>query len=93
MHTKNILILFKEKLYIIYASHGEDMCVKYGRSRMNNVHAIGPSDSVGLPTKVVWSMALFLKKKMILYDFCVGHRPVSLGLSIWIVAFILVQLQ
>ena len=56
---KNILNLFKEKLYIIYAGHSEDMCAKYGRSRMNDAHTISPSDSVGLPTKVVRPTALF----------------------------------
>ena len=59
MHTKNILNLFEEILYIIYASHTEDMCAKYGRSRMNDAPTISPSNSVGLPTKVVWPIALF----------------------------------
>ena len=27
------------------------MCVKYGRSRINDVHTISPSDPVGLPEK------------------------------------------
>ena len=93
MHTRNILNLFKEKLYIIYASHSEDMCAKYGRSRMNDAHTISLADSVGLPTKVTWPIALFSDSESILYDFCVGHWPVGLGLSTWIVAFILVQLQ
>ena len=62
---KNILNLFKEILYIIYASHSKDMCAKYGRSRMNDVHTISPSDSVSLPAKVVRSTALFLQKKVI----------------------------
>ena len=41
------------------------MCAKYGRSRMNDVHTIGPTDSVGRPVKVVRSTALLSKKKMI----------------------------
>ena len=65
MRTKSILILFKEKLYIIYAIHSEDMCTKYDRSRMNDAHATSPTDSVGRPAKVVQSTALFSKKKMI----------------------------
>ena len=83
MHTKNILNLFKEILYIIYASHSEDMCAKYGRSGMNDVHTISPSDSVSLPAKVVQLIALFSDSESILYDFCVGRWPVSLGLSTW----------
>ena len=27
------------------------MCAKYGRTRMNDAHTIGPSDSVGLAAK------------------------------------------
>ena len=30
---------------------------------MNDVCTISPSDSVGLPAKVIWSTAFFLKKK------------------------------
>ena len=41
------------------------MCAKYGRSRMNDAHTISLTDSVGHPAKVIWSTALFLKKKMI----------------------------
>ena len=59
MHTKNILILLKEKFYIIYVSHSEDMCAKYGRFRMNDVHTISLANSVGLPAKVVQLLALF----------------------------------
>ena len=35
------------------------MCAKYGRSRKNDAHTISPSDSVGLPAKVVQPIALF----------------------------------
>ena len=62
---KNILNLFKELLYIIYDKHSEDMCAKYGRSRMNNVHTICLANFVGLPAKVIWPIAFFLKKKLI----------------------------
>ena len=41
------------------------MCAKYGRSRMNDAHAISLTDSVGCPAKVVRSTVLFLKKEMI----------------------------
>ena len=41
------------------------MCAKYGRSRINDVHTISPSDSVSLPVKVVRSTAFFSKKKTI----------------------------
>ena len=39
------------------------MCVKYGRSRINDAHTISPSDPVGLPEKVVRSTAFFSQKK------------------------------
>ena len=48
---KNILNLFKELLYIIYDRHNEDMCAKYGRSRMNDVHTICLADFASLPAK------------------------------------------
>ena len=64
---KNILDLFEELLYIIYDRHSGDMCAKYGRSRMNNVHTICPTDLVGLPAKIVQSTTFFLKKKS---NFC-----------------------
>ena len=42
------------------------LCVpNMGRSRMNNVHTVCPADFVGLPAKVVWLTAFFLKKKAI----------------------------
>ena len=62
---KNILNLFKELLYIIYDRHSEDMCAKYGRSRMNDAHTICPTDFVSLPAKIVWPTTFFLKKKVI----------------------------
>ena len=62
---KNILNLFKELLYIIYDRHSEDMCAKYGRSRMNDAHTICLTNFVGLPAKVVRPIAFFLKKKSI----------------------------
>ena len=60
---KNILNLFEELLYIIYARHSEDMCAKYGRSRMNDVHTICLADFVSLPTKIIQLTTFFLKKK------------------------------
>ena len=60
---ENILDPFEELLYIIYDRHSEDMCAKYGRSRMNEACTIGPANSVGHPAKVVWSTTFFLKKK------------------------------
>ena len=78
---RNILNLFEEKFYIIYASHSENMCAKYGRSRMNDVHTISPTDFVGLPAKIVWSTAFFLDSELIFYDFCIGHWPADLGVS------------
>ena len=63
MHTKNILNLFEELLYIIYARHSEDMCAKYGKSRMNNVHTICLANFASLPAKIVWPTTFFLKKK------------------------------
>ena len=69
-------------LYIIYARHSEDMCAKYGRSRMSDAHTISPTDLVSHPVKVVWSTAFFLdSESQFLYDFCVGHWPVDLGVS------------
>ena len=62
---ENILVQNENFFYIICASHSEDMCAKYGRSKMSDAHTIGPTDSVGRLPKVVRSTALFLKKKMI----------------------------
>ena len=64
---ENILDPFEELLYIIYDRHSEDMCAKYGRSRMNDAHTIGPADSVGCPAKVVQSTTFFSKKES---NFC-----------------------
>ena len=61
---KNILNLFEELLYIIYARHSEDMCSKYGIPRMNDVHTICPADFASLPAKVIWPTTFFLKKKV-----------------------------
>ena len=62
---ENILDPFEELLYIIYDRHSEDMCAKYGRSRINNVHTIGPANSVGCPAKVIRLTTFFSKKKTI----------------------------
>ena len=79
VHTKNILDLFEEILYIIYDRHSGDMCAKYGRSRMNDACTISPANSVGCLAKVVWLTTFFLKKKVIfLYDFHVSLWPAKL---------------
>ena len=52
-------------LNIIYARHSEDMCAKFGRSRMNDAHTISLTDFVGLPAKIVWSTAFFLHSEAI----------------------------
>ena len=62
---RNILVRNENFFYIIYARHSKDMCAKYGRSRMNDAHTISPTDSVSRTAKVVWSTALFSKKKTI----------------------------
>ena len=41
------------------------MCAKYGRSRMNDVHTISPTNFVGRPVKVVQSTAFFLDSELI----------------------------
>ena len=66
MHTKNILDLFEEILYIIYDRHSGDMCAKYGRSRMNDACTISPADSVGRLAKVIRLTTFFLKKRAFL---------------------------
>ena len=67
MHTKNILNLFEELLYIIYDRHSEDMCAKYGRSRMNDAHTICPADFASLPAKYRMADSILFEKEI---DFC-----------------------
>ena len=62
---KNILNLFENFLYIINDKYSEVLCTKYGRSRMNNACTVCLAHFVGLPAKVVWTTAFFLKKKAI----------------------------
>ena len=62
---ENILNLFEKFLYIINDRHSEVMCAKYGRSRMNDAHTVCLANFVGLPAKVIWVTAFFLKKKVI----------------------------
>ena len=64
MHTKNILNLLKEFLYIINDRYSEVMCAKYGRFRLNDVCTVCLADFVGLPAKVVQLTTFFLKKKL-----------------------------
>ena len=49
---------------IKYASHGKNMCTKYGRSRMNDAHTTSTVDSI-----------IFEKEGEFLYDIRVGRRP------------------
>ena len=63
-NMENILNLFEKFLYIINDRHGEVMCAKYGRSRMNGAHTVRLADFVGLSAKVVQPTAFFLKKKV-----------------------------
>ena len=81
MHTEIFLNLFKEKFYIIYASHSENMCAKYGRSRMNDAHTISPADFVGLPAKSYGRQPSFWILSQFLYDFCISHWLANLGVS------------
>ena len=74
--------VFEKFLYIISDRHSEVMCAKYGRSRMNDACAVCLANFVGLPAKVIWPTAFFLKKKAILYGFCVGHQLANLGVSL-----------
>ena len=45
--------------------YSEVLIVKYGGSRMNDVHAISPADFVSLPAKVVWPTTLFSNSESI----------------------------
>ena len=79
--TLNILILIKKLLYILNNGYGEIICAKYDGSRMNNVCTVCPANDVGLPAKVIRPTKFFLKKKVILYGFCVGHWPADMRVS------------
>ena len=61
----NIFNLIENFLDIINNKHCLIICAKYYSSSMNDVHTISLADIVGLPSKVVWLTAFFLKKKMI----------------------------
>ena len=76
---KNILNLFKKFLYIINDRHSEDMCAKYGRSRMNNACTVCLANFVGLPAKVIWLTAFFSKKES---DFCTAF-VLAVGQLTW----------
>ena len=67
--TLNILILIKKLPYIINKGYSEIICAKYGGSRMNDAHTICLANFVGLPAKVIWLTAFFLKKKVIFVQF------------------------
>ena len=72
---KNILNLIEELLYIIYARHSEDMCAKYGRSRMNDAHTICLANFASLPAKIIWPTTFFSKKKANFVRLL--HRPLA----------------
>ena len=63
MHIQSILV--KKLPYIINNGYSEIICAKYDGSRMNDACTVCPADFVGLPAKVVWLTAFFLKKKAI----------------------------
>ena len=51
---------------IKYASHGKNMCIKYGRSRMNDAHTMSTAD--------LSRQHYFRERRRILYDIHVGRR-------------------
>ena len=51
---------------IKYASHGKNMCIKYGRSRMNDAHIMSMAD--------LGRQHYFRERRRILYDIRVGRR-------------------
>ena len=55
---ENFPDIFNNEHYLI-------ICAKYHSSNMSNAHTICPANIVGLPAKVVWLTAFFLKKKVI----------------------------
>ena len=59
---KNFLDIINNKYYL-------NTCAKYHSSIMADVCTMYPVDLVGLPVKVVWPTAFFLKKKVI---FCMA---------------------
>ena len=61
--------LIENFLAIINNKHHLITCAKYYSSGMNNAHTICPADIVGLPSKVIWPTAFFLKKKTIFVQF------------------------
>ena len=66
VHMREIFWSEMKISFILFMlAHSKDMCAKYGRSRMNNVHTISPSDLVGLPKSVVRSTAFFLDSESI----------------------------
>ena len=69
LHGVHMLKIFSSEnenfLYIIYDGHSEDMCAKYGRSRMNDAHTISLANLVSCPAKVVRSTAFFLDSESI----------------------------
>ena len=58
------------------------MGAKYYNSSMNGACTIYLANIISCPAKVIWLTAFFLKKKMILYSFCVSHQLANLGVSL-----------
>ena len=63
--TSNIFKLIKIFIDIINNKYYMVVGAKYDSSIMNDAHTNYPADIVGLPAKVVWSTAFFLKKETI----------------------------
>ena len=61
----NIFKLIKIFIDIINKKYYMVVGAKYDSSIMNDAHTNYPADIVGLPTKVIWLTAFFLKKKAI----------------------------
>ena len=55
---ENFLDIINNEYYLI-------TCAKYHSSNMNDAHTVYLANIVGLPVKVVWPTAFFLKKKTI----------------------------
>ena len=63
--TSNIFNLIKNFIDIINNKYCMVIGAKYDSSIMNDAHTRCPVDIVGLPAKIVWPIAFFLKKKAI----------------------------
>ena len=77
----NIFNLIKNFLDIINNEHYLIACAKYYSFNMNDACTVYLANIVGLPAKVVWPTAFFLKRKMIFIWLCVSCQPADLGVS------------